>query len=429
MFTRKNSGRGEGMPIGEYSPEDNLTDGTEIDWVNKLWVRQVLRICAMLSFISVSMNTPKTFETHWQLIYITFAIDLISTFMFTAEMIAKIHIRGIIRGEAPYLKDKWCQFDFCMIMFMWASVVLQVFELTKVVEQYSFLSMIRCPRPLILIRVFRVFLKFQLPKTRMASIFKRSSVQIRNVTTFFLFFMSLYGILGVQFIGELKNHCVRNGSDPRNISIKDLAIPDTYCSPSPDSGYQCPRNMVCRPLELSRKERGFNGFDELATSFFTVYEAASQEGWVFIMYRTIDSLPSWRGYCFFISLIFFLAWLVKNVFIAVIIETFAEIRVHFQQAWGPQVSSAESTSTQILQADADGWKMVALDESKPRGLAPVWLQKMSKSASFQVAIILLVLANAVTVATIHFDHDKIDPYQKINMYYYAEVYLLVIMHS
>ena len=48
-----------------------------------------------------------------------------------------------------------------------------------------------------------------------------------------------------------------------------------------------------------------------ATSFFTVYEAASQEGWVFIMYRTIDSLPSWRGFVFFISMIFFLAWLVK----------------------------------------------------------------------------------------------------------------------
>jgi hypothetical protein len=51
-----------------------------------------------------------------------------------------------------------------------------------------------------------------------------------------------------------------------------------------------------------------------ATSFFTVYEAASQEGWVFIMYRTLDSLPSWRGYVFFISMIFFLAWLVKVSF-------------------------------------------------------------------------------------------------------------------
>lgn len=39
---------------------------------------------------------------------------------------------------------------------------------------------------------------------------RRSSQQIYNVTLFFLFFMSLYGLLGVQFFGELKNHCVIN---------------------------------------------------------------------------------------------------------------------------------------------------------------------------------------------------------------------------
>ena len=47
------------------------------------------------------------------------------------------------------------------------------------------------------------------------------------------------------------------------------------------------------------------------TSIFTVYEAASQEGWVFLMYRAIDSFPRWRSYFYFITLIFFLAWLVK----------------------------------------------------------------------------------------------------------------------
>lgn len=30
---------------------------------------------------------------------------------------------------------------------------------------------------------------------------------------FFLFFMSLYGLLGVQFFGELKNHCVMNNTE------------------------------------------------------------------------------------------------------------------------------------------------------------------------------------------------------------------------
>lgn len=43
--------------------------------------------------------------------------------------------------------------------------------------------------------------------------YRRSSQQIYNVTLFFLFFMSLYGLLGVQFFGELKNHCVMNNTE------------------------------------------------------------------------------------------------------------------------------------------------------------------------------------------------------------------------
>lgn len=87
--------------------------------------------------------------------------------------------------------------------------------------------------------------------------------------------------------------------------------------------------------------------DCLATSIFTVYQAASQEGWVFIMYRAIDSLPAWRAVLYFSTMIFFLAWLVKNVFIAVITETFNEIRVQFQQMWGVRGHISNSSASQV----------------------------------------------------------------------------------
>ena len=51
-----------------------------------------------------------------------------------------------------------------------------------------------------------------------------------------------------------------------DVKYKDLAIPDTYCSPDRESGYQCPKGMVCMALGLSRQERGFNGFDEFGES-------------------------------------------------------------------------------------------------------------------------------------------------------------------
>ena len=76
---------------------------------------------------------------------------------------------------------------------------------------------------------------------------------------------------------------------------------------------------------------------------------------------------------------------------------------------------------QVLASDSDGWKMTSVDENKPRGLAPPCCQRVLKTAWFHILVLLLVLANAITTATIHFDHDKIDPNQKFDKYYYTEV--------
>lgn len=163
----------------------------------QLWVRRILRLCALLSLVSVSLNTPKSFEKYPYLQTATFAIDCTVTLLFTAEMIAKMHIRGILKvcdflvlwcnvfflfvynlskiflqGDVAYLKDHWCQFDASMVFFLWVSVLLQMFELTGIVPRYSYLSILRAPRPLIMIRFLRVFLKFSMPKSRINQIFK-----------------------------------------------------------------------------------------------------------------------------------------------------------------------------------------------------------------------------------------------------------------
>lgn len=57
-------------------------------------VRRLLRFCAFISMISVSMNTPGTFKLIEELMYVTFAVDTVITVLFTAEMIAKMQIRG-----------------------------------------------------------------------------------------------------------------------------------------------------------------------------------------------------------------------------------------------------------------------------------------------------------------------------------------------
>ena len=74
-----------------------------------------------------------------------------------------------------------------------------------------------------------------------------------------------------------------------------------------------------------------------AISFFSVYNAASQEGWSGVMYDTIDTLSDWKGYIYFISLIFLLAWLVKvqliPKFIFVLQPSWNEINIHVVSQW------------------------------------------------------------------------------------------------
>ncbi|KAI5711507.1 hypothetical protein M8J75_000925 [Diaphorina citri] len=361
MLGRKQSLKGNDLILADYGPEECHNESADIEWVNKKWVRVFMRSCAFVS---------------------------------------------LIMGEVPYLKDHWCQFDAAMVFLHWVSVILMVFEMSAIVPRFSYLSILRAPRPFIMIRFIRQFLKFSMPKSRVNQIFKRSSQQIYNVTLFYLFFMSLYGLLGVQLFGELTHHCVLNDTNPNRITLNSLAIPDTHCSPDPTAGYQCPNGMKCMKLQLSKYDIGFSGFDEFGTSLFTVYQAATQEGWVFIMFRTYDSLSAWKAIFYFSTMIFFLAWLVKNVFIAVITETFNEIRVQFQQMWGSRRPIPEKSASQVLVSDGTvGWKLVTLDENKQEGLAPMVCQRFLKSAYFRLLIMVAILANAIIMATMNFQHD------------------------
>ncbi len=71
------------------------------------------------------------------------------------------------------------------------------------------------------------------------------------------------------------------------------------------------------------------------------------------MYRAGDSVQHWKSAFYFVTMIFFLAWMVKNVFIAVITETFNEIRVQFQQMWGERERiEDEVTTQQVLEVRA-----------------------------------------------------------------------------
>ncbi|PAV69982.1 hypothetical protein WR25_10925 isoform D [Diploscapter pachys] len=271
-------------------------------------------------------------------------------------------------------------------------------------------------------------IRFKLPKNRIEQLLKRSSQQVNNVTQFFTFFMFLYGILGIQLFGKVDTHCVLPTTDPNNVTILDLAVPDTLCSKPGMGGYECPPNMVCMKLNLNAKGFGFYGmFNDLFASLFTVYLAASEEGWVYVLYDCMDALPSYLSVIYFLSMIFFFAWLVKNVFIAVITETFAEIRVQFSEMWQKKDVILDDDFRQKLERTDEGWRLVRLDaESNANGKKQA-IQKFLRSIYFQLFMVLFVLINALINASVVFRHDGLDQKRR-NLHYYIEIGFTVLFN-
>ncbi|VDK42501.1 unnamed protein product [Anisakis simplex] len=366
-----------------------------------------LRIACVISLITVCVHTPVTFQYFWPLTYVVFIMDFISTFILTTEAIIRVKVYGTFSRSESYFRDRWSQFDFFLLIFHWLSLLLHAYErITRFFPWMGFVyhewyGVIRCVRPLIIIRLIRLVVKFKLPKNRIQQLLKRSSQQVQNVTTFFVFFMALYAILGIQVFGRMDYHCILKDADPRNISIADLAIPDTMCSMKGEGGYECPDNMVCEKIKMTAKEEGFYGmFNNFGASVFTVYLAASEEGWVYVLYDCMDSLPSYWAFLYFVTLIFFLAWLVKNVFIAVITETFAEIRVQFSEMWQKTDVTFDDGLKQKLEITEDGWRLVKFDsELNRKGGGPIELQQILRSTAFQCFITGIVLINAAINAS------------------------------
>lgn len=121
---RKQSFRSDFVPLMDYSQEDSTSGNLE--WTNKPFVKYIFRLTGLLSFISTCMNTPKTFEYHPSLQYVTFIIDICCAIILTIEATVKMKTRGILTGESSYLRDRWNHFDAVMVLNIYFSIILQV---------------------------------------------------------------------------------------------------------------------------------------------------------------------------------------------------------------------------------------------------------------------------------------------------------------
>ncbi|PIC33562.1 hypothetical protein B9Z55_013496 [Caenorhabditis nigoni] len=444
MLARKNSSSrgapGSAAPFGARESIAAISDmlstqhkkPVRSSYVESERVEWALKIACTISMITVCLHTPRTIELFPSLTYIILAADFISVSIFMLDSVLRIHYEGIFRCDSSYLSNRWSQFSVFISIIHLLSFLLHCYQLIDKFFPFLHLNyrtwygVIRSIRPFIIIRLIPLVVKFKLPKQRIEQLLKRSSQQVKNVTLFFVFFMTLYAIFGIQLFGRMDYHCVQPKTDPNNVTIMDLAIPDTMCAPEGIGGYECPAPMVCMQLNLNAKGEGFYGmFNDFGASVFTVYLAASEEGWVYVLYDCMDSLPSYLAFLYFCTLIFFLAWLVKNVFIAVITETFAEIRVQFSEMWQKKEVTLDEGFRKKLEKTEDGWRLIRLDGEVEAEGPKQKLQWMLRSMYFQCFVIIFVVLNAIGNAMFVYRHDGTDILRKHNFYIFEVAFTIL----
>ena len=384
----------------ESVPSDDEEGEGELSrtwWVKTWWFQRLVQVCAVVSLISTAMNSPQTFEANDLLKYITLVLDIVVAVVFTTEMIAQMHMWGLWRKQAAYFRRPQCVFNASMVLLIVLSIVFQLIEIsgayTPSEDNYFAFSVPRAPRALIMVRFFNVFITINLPKT----VARRCKRQIWAVAIFLMYFMAFASIIGVQLFGRKNFYCVKEGADLNNISSTDLLLSDSRCNNvTGEKGYFCPQGFNCLHVDFNHNDKNY--FGDFLVSLLTVYESSTQEGWVLVMYRMMDFRSHALVIIYFVLLIFFVAWLVKNVFIAVVSETFADIRSLYMYNRKASKRTSARLASQVIKDEGTGWHLVSVDHEATKGHAPLRVRNIVHSVYFKYAILFCVLVDAIVQA-------------------------------
>lgn len=366
------------------------------------WFKILIVITCITNVISVCLNTPKMFIDYPNLLKVTLGLDLTVACILTAEALMKIAEKGFFSSNKAYLKSPGRVFEFIMVFFTWISIVFHVLEAVGVVSPtkinwYNVVSGLRSPRPCLLFRVAKNILHVGIPK----NVSKKPLRQIRNVFLFTIFAITIVAIIGVQIFGNLSGYCLKtkSASNDTSIHFSDLMIPLSRCNIySPSDGYNCPKTFTCKEVKIDQLHVTMHSyFKHTGVGLLTVYEAQTQEGWTKVMYETMDSAHDLKAVVYFILLIIFIAWLTKNIFIAIVTEVFADLRSQVHTLYSSASSKLNKNSSKVFiyhKSDV-GLQLVQGDEIEKEDVFRSKLRRLVRSFVFTWFFLICIIVDAM----------------------------------
>ncbi|KNC50163.1 voltage-dependent T-type calcium channel subunit alpha-1I [Thecamonas trahens ATCC 50062] len=409
--------------LGFFTINSSLR-ATAIRIVDAQWFTYLVLAVIVVNTGFISASTPSDDPSSTK----TRVLDVAElTFMafFTLEMMLKILAFGAFAHHHAYLRSGWNVFDFTIVCLGYLSLMaLPILAGSNVTA----LRTLRVFRPL---RTLRTIRWFRGPRTLVRSVIV-SLPGLFDATVLLLFFIAIYGIMGVQlFGGALRQRCV-------HASTGELApLTARLCGLADNTaGLSCPPDYVCTAAGPN-PGHGFESFDHFGVAVIVLWNVLNLDGWSALMYSLQDAVSPWV-WLYFVTFTLLLSFFAVTLFLAILTESFTitaeeeevaaaadrarSIRRQASQTGvaagvlaaafaAPSIRSqaSEPQPTQRAASLERGWSIVAdarrvADNTTWLEGKPAWIVQLNavvRSPTFFFTVLALILLNTVVLAAEH----------------------------
>ena len=232
----------------------------------------------------------------------------------------------------PYLRHSWHRIDLLAIIMFWITFIVAITGQEITASRHLFIF-----RALSVLRATRLLVITSGTATILHSL-KRAGPLILNVSVFVVFAAALFSIIGVQsFRGSLRRTCylVQDNIylnqtcggwiDPETLQampfFKEHSDEMTKIAPK---GFLCPIGQQCRTVSWSQ-ESNSESFDNIFMSLVQVLIIAGVNTWTSTMYKVMSAEYFSSSLFFLVAIVVLNFWLM-NLIVAVVVNTFKDIR-------------------------------------------------------------------------------------------------------
>eukprot|EP00736_Rhodelphis_marinus_P006678 Rmarinus@m.195 len=342
-----------------------------------------------LSSVALAMDDQTVVEGSFtaDMLYVC---DVFFTTAFAIEMVLKMFVcRGL-----PYFRDNWNRLDFFI-------VTVSVLSLSTTASFIKSIRVLRALRPLRFIS--------RVPELRMVlSAILKTIPPLVNVLLLSALIWLIFGILGVELWKGKLYYC--ESDDP------DI-----------DARYEYDRDE-CEAAGFEWT-RPIWGFDHIFEACLTLFEVATLEGWLAVMWACVDATEIdkapqknyARVYIFyFIIFIIFGSFFLLNLFVGVVIDTFTKLKKQYEGSAFLSEEQRKWVETQRM----------VLKQAPKRKLKPPrhplrrFFFFMCIHRWFEWSILACIVLNTVSMALRHYDmSDSWEQFMTVSNIIFSSVFI------